>query len=394
MVLLFAVEYITFHEPRLGTAYLYHFPTGGIFELTEEEYARMPDPELLDQIRHYSGPRFSLSHFLSHLAAIGAEIDGLSFPAHVEIEITLRCNLRCIHCYAGSSERAPEGASTDQWIRLIRSLDHTVLLGVTGGEPLLREDIFEILSAAKDRGLVVKLLTNGILLPSRLDDLLDVLEPGIDIIHISLDGDKRAHEAIRGPNTFGPALKAVKMASEHFPVEVAFTLLPQNMDAVEKAYVIAADAGASLFQLGLVQPIGRGARYTLPFSALRDALDRLRPLVEKYGVPVSSEFMEDGVRQPPASFYSCPAGISYAFVAHNGDVYPCQAFRPHFRMGNAFEVPLYTLWKRFDAKQLRRNVLGTKCASCPLFSSCRAGCPGVTYRFKKTLNSPDPLCDL
>ncbi len=388
------MEYVGFYEPRLGTVYVYHFPTGGIFELTEDEWARMPDPELLDEMRTYSGPRFSLDRFLSHLAAVGAEIDGLSFPAYVEIEVTLRCNLRCIHCYAGSSDRAPPGPPAEDWIRLIRSLDRTVLLGVTGGEPLMREDIYDILGAAKERGLVVKLLTNGTLLSNHLPRLLDVLEPGIDIIHISLDGDKEAHERVRGPGTFAPTVRAIEEASEYFPVEVAFTLLPHNMDAVERAYIIAAERGARLFQLGLVQPIGRGSRFTLPFSVLREALERLKPLQEKYGVPVSAEFSGEGPPVPPASFYSCPAGISFAFVDVKGDVYPCQAFRPHFRMGNAFETPLYTLWKRFDATKLRRNVLGTKCASCPLFPSCRAGCPALTYRFKKTLNSPDPLCDL
>lgn len=390
-------EYVAFYEPKLGRGYAYHFPTGGIFELSEEEYRRLPAEDLLEEMRSYDGPSFSVEDFVSHLSSVGAEIGGLSTPAYVEIEVTQRCNLRCAHCYVPSSPTSPDGLPAAEWAGIVRGLRRTVMLGITGGEPLLKDSLVEILKAAKEAGHVIKLLTNGTLLPQRLPELLTVMEPGVDIVQVSIDGGREAHEAIRGPGTFDRAVEAVRLASKHFRVEVAFTLLPTNKDSAEEAYVAAAEAGASVFRVGPVAPIGRGAAWSVRYSDLIEVTKRLKELEQEYGVPVSSEFSEpadEDAEAPLSGFFTCSAGISFAFIGHDGTMYPCQMYRPILPMGNALREHPYKIWERFDRRVLMRDLRGTKCASCPLFPQCRGGCPALALRLKGTINAPSPHCDI
>ncbi|HID09512.1 TPA: radical SAM protein, partial [Candidatus Micrarchaeota archaeon] len=348
---------------------------------------------LLDGMRSYSGPRYSVSDFFNHLTSIGILHGRLSFPVNLIFELTTACNLRCTHCYVSAGEPLPNELETDEWVELIRSAaPHALRLVLTGGEPLVHPGLLDVLAEAKKHRLAVRILTNGTLLADRLPELSGLLDPRVDSFQVSLDGTEEVHDSIRGDGTFRKAMEGIRAAiSRGYPVDVAFTVTPGNRSSALPLYRSLKGLGVRSFRVSWGVPVGR-LSHPVTFQSFLDLVEALRHASGSVGIPVSYEPRSDLPVVPP-SVYTCPAGVSQVFVASSGDVYPCPLFRfPEFNMGNVRSEDLLSIWEKPGWERLRRDLSGTKCASCPLFRSCRGGCPARAYLVSGTLNAPAPDC--
>lgn len=388
------IEYVAFHEPKIKKFIVYRVSNGEIF-LADSITPR----RTFSEVPHNTlGTGYRFNDYLGYLTYLASRLNGLSKPAFVEVEVTTRCNLSCLHCHLSPKLKPAREYPLSTWIDFISSLrGKVVALIVTGGEPLLRKDLPLILRAAKQVGLVVKLLTNGTLLMKRIEELKEVLDPYIDIIQVSLDGGKKGHEALRGRGTYEIVLDSIRKASKYFQVEVSFTLNKVNESEALIAYKEVSKYGASAFHISITRPVGRCRVVTVNFSTYFKILEKLHEAEMKWGVPVypklNSNISLDSILK---SHYTCPAGISGLYIAWNGDAYLCPILRGYLGLGNVFRNGLSRVWKNTGRirKILWRNLKKTKCLNCRYLGICRGGCPGHSYIVYRTANAPDPLCDI
>ncbi len=392
---------VLFFEPKVGRGFAFCPRSGGIFELMPDEYEVLVRKEpgeqykaMLDEMRAYSGKRYTVADFVAHLTSLGILHDRLSFPATVEIELTKACNLRCTHCLVSAGGPLPNEVSTERWVSLLEELGkYAVRVVLTGGEPLIHLGFLDILTAAKRVGLSVKLLTNGTLVPERIDDLSGLLNPLTDEVQISLDGLRETHDAIRGAGNFDRAVSGIKaLIGAGIPVSVAFTVLPQNRSDALPLYRQLARMGISSFRVAWGLPLGR-QKTSVSYQSYLDLVATLREESQKLGIPVSGGDLGASLPVSPDSLYSCAAGTSQAFISSTGEVYPCLLLRyPEYMMGSIKDTNLLGIWRTGPWDRLKRHLSGTKCASCPLFGACRGGCPGEALLFSGTINAPAPSC--
>jgi len=389
------MEPVLFFEPKLKVAFAYCPSSGGVFQLDEGEYRAVLEgteegKALIGEMRSYTGQHYSFQDFVGHLNSLGITHERLSRPATANLELTLRCNLNCKHCIVSAGEPKENELTTSEWLRLVDGLG-SLQYTLTGGEPLMHPGFGEIVEAIKGRGAAVKILTNGTLVPENLNAFEGL--DGRDVVQVSLDGTEEVNDSIRGRGTFKRVVSAIKaLAEAGVNVQVSFTLLPENKADLVPLYREVSGLGVKAFNVGRGLPLGRQGK-AVPYREYLAAVEGLRDVAKEVGVPVAGGQLGDPLPVEPEAVYSCEAGTSSLFVSSTGDVYPCLLFRwSDFRMGNVREEDIQEIWEKGDWERLRRNLGGTRCASCPLFGACRGGCPGEALLFSGSLDAPAPSC--
>ena len=150
------------------------------------------------------------NNILFFLGIVRIKIADCNIPLTVIFNVTNRCNNSCKHCYAAYPNRDNSfEMNTDQAKRLIKDLKDNGCLRVSfsGGEPLLREDIIELIDCAKKNGMAVTLNSNGILVSKYLNELKK-----LDALAISLDGHPEHHNILRGKNSGEKAIEGIRQA--------------------------------------------------------------------------------------------------------------------------------------------------------------------------------------
>ncbi len=343
--------------------------------------------------------------------------------------LTDRCNLSCTHCYSKSGPgRTPEGElSTDEALRVIDDLAgvEVPLILFTGGEPLLREDIWELASHARSRGLRMALSTNGTLITPEV--ARRIKECGIAYAGISLDGARaETHDRFRNlPGAFEKtqsAFAACRDAGLRCGVRV--TLTKENRQELGDLVDLALVLGASRFCLYWLVPTGRGsdsyARLQLDRAGVVEALDVLYRKAKETD-PAVMEFLtvdapqdcihllgsleKDGsedladARELLASLKGgCSAGTRVVNIDTRGNVYPCQFARAdEFLVGNVRHQPFSRIWAdpenpvlaRFREKDAR---FGGRCGACTHRVICGGGCRVRAHAVEGDFLAEDPFC--
>jgi Fe-coproporphyrin III synthase len=343
--------------------------------------------------------------------------------------LTDRCNLGCTHCYSQSGP----GCTTDGELttaEAIRVIDDLAGMGVplilfTGGEPLMRADIWELACHAKNRGLKMALSTNGTLLS--FDIARRIRDCGIEYAGISLDGARaETHDRFRNsPGAFEKtiaAFAACKGAGLRCGVRV--TLTKENCHELDALVDLAVSLGASRFCLYWLVPTGRGSdsytRLQLGREEVTEALSLLYRKAKEID-PAAMEFLtvdapqdcihllasmeqdrsEDlaDARALLASLKGgCSAGTRVADIDAQGNVYPCQFARSSgFLVGNVRNRPFSELWgdadnavlARFRKKQAR---FGGRCGVCSHRELCGGGCRVRAHAAGGDFLAEDPFC--
>jgi radical SAM protein with 4Fe4S-binding SPASM domain len=340
-------------------------------------------------------------------------------PYVVSWNLTYRCNLACEHCYLDAGGTPLVGTEnfadrselgTEECFGVIDEIAAfapecvTIL---TGGEPLLRRDILEIVRRAADRQLWVVVGTNGVRITENVARRLS--EAGARGLSISLDAlDPDRHDSFR--KVRGAWRNTVEGAEilnrTGLPFIVQTTAGSHNLGELEAIADFAHERlAAKVWNLYFLVPTGRGqfvsditpAQYDEVLTSLyriQRKYDRRMLVNAKCAPHYVKTMLENGL--PPTRTYSggaggCPAGTHYMGIRPNGDVTPCP-YLPVFA-GNLRRSTLADLWTSSDlfADIRRRSSLGGRCGSCEMNAHC-GGCRARAYGMTDDLMAEDPLC--
>lgn len=329
------------------------------------------------------------------------------------IRVTKRCNLNCIHCYADSSGKALKDADELTTAEIFGIIDQLADLSVneiffTGGEPLLRHDIADVLKYASSTGIRVLMSTNGLALTESF--LQDVKNIDFKLFQISLDGPKEVHDGIRGRGSFDRAIRAVRLASACLKnVGVGTVMSRMNAHCIGETMEVAHDAGAGIFAVMFLIPSGRATKDMNPSAQqLKASLDGIFSTYRRLspGIRLAHNTTIPPALYPPdladAGVHTNCALCSFPYtvgIEANGDVAPCDGFfgQPGFVAGNVRKQPLKTLFESSPAFQRVRgldspNLTGV-CRMCRYRDFCGGGCRASAYVCARRIDAPDPMCD-
>ncbi len=321
---------------------------------------------------------------------------------------TAICNLRCTHCYGafglpGKDElNTEEGKSVlKQFKKLVTSVGLSPDIHFSGGEPLLRRDIYELISYAKSIGINVTILSNGTLI--NLDRAKSLEQSGVSKIQISFEGSNReTHEFIRGKNTFVKSLNAVKILKENTNIDVsmAMTVMKSNLNEAESFVELCKEMRADRAVFHRFVPMGRGENISnqeLTIAENKKFVEKYVELEENFGkkfVQYTDPLLypvEFGEETNELELGGCSIGFSALSINYNGDVYPCP--RVPFVIGNVRKNTLEEIWNNSAVldKLRNRNNLKGKCGNCSFRFQC-GGCRAVAFAVENDLFATDPGC--
>jgi radical SAM protein with 4Fe4S-binding SPASM domain len=342
-------------------------------------------------------------------------------PYVVSWNLTYRCNLACEHCYLDAGPKPQVGTQnfadrselgTEECYKVIEEIAAFApecLTILTGGEPLLRRDILDIVRRAAERGLWVVVGTNGVRITENVAKHL--AEAGARGLSLSLDAlDPDRHDRFR--NVRGAWQNTVDGAEilnrTALPFIVQTTAGSHNVDELEAIADFAYERlSAKVWNLYFLVPTGRGQFVSdMTPSQYDEVLDSLYRIQKKYAgrMLVNAKcaphyiktVLEKGDETHPIRTYSggaggCPAGTHYLGIRPNGDVTPCP-YLPVFA-GSLRQTSLTELWSASDLfKSIRSRLsLGGRCGDCEMTLHC-GGCRARAYGMTGDLMAEDPLC--
>ena len=345
-------------------------------------------------------------------AAGAAAIGCTGYPYHVVWEVTTRCNLDCVHCYAGSVGSKQAELSTVEGKRLldqIAAIDKFRMIVITGGEPLLRQDIFQLVEYAGKLGFKIIFSTNGTLLTP--DTAKDLARLGVVNFSISLDGfTPGCHESIRRkPGCFQGAIDGIKAAAKAgVCLQVNFTAMHRNLPELPGVIDLAESLKADIVMVfQAIPPPGEGESLELDadeqahlMQIIAEKQRRSRALLMPVCTPGYWPWLVEHRRFSPGrglrskAFSGCGAGSGFSYVRFDGEVWPCN-FIP-VSAGNVRENSFADIWTHSPLLQgfrhQPRQVKGI-CGECQHQSIC-GGCRGRALAHAGDLFTADPLCRL
>jgi AdoMet-dependent heme synthase len=304
----------------------------------------------------------------------------LNVPLSVQVDLTYRCNERCVHCYLDHDDH---GEMTTAEIKDL--LDQMAAAGVfyltlSGGEIMMRRDFFEILEHARRRTFCVRLKTNAVLI--RRKEAQRLREVGVESIQISIYSHQaEVHDAItKMPGSLRRSVEgALLLRSEGLHVRFANVLMTENSADYQGVRALAAEVGASCTLDPTVTPMMDGDRSILKLNVDQSTLQQvfrdstLVGDVEEFCAPPTGAD-EDALNSLP-----CSAGHTACYVSPYGDVYPCVQFP--LSCGNVRRQKFADIWR--DSPQFNevrsihlRDM--PSCSQCVHGSSCTR-CPGLAY---------------
>ena len=315
-------------------------------------------------------------------------------------ETTLRCNLQCVHCGSSCSTEPLPGELTtaeidDVLSAVARAYDPAkVMLVASGGEPLVREDLLEVMGRAARRGSSWGMVTNGLLVD---DGMVERLErAGMRTVTVSVDGVEAHHDEIRQrPGSYRAALAALERLNRSpylSIVEAITTINSINAGDLPEVLETLQEMGVRYWRIGTVAPIGRAKErpdLLVDGEQLATALEfisrirRTRPRV-RGGARMDLSFacenyvgerFERGVRKHR---FACWAGIRTAGILADGAIGACPDIDRAFVQGNVREDDFVDVWEnRFGEYRDRGWMKAGRCQDCDRWRICRGG--GLHY---------------
>lgn len=319
--------------------------------------------------------------------------DHLAGPLAVHLEIVAACNLACSHCFAGELPRNHHPLTVAETARLFGELAAigSFRLGLTGGEPLLRKDLFEILDAATDAGLHPCLTTNGLLITEQIARELG-RRPFV-WLNVSLEGpDAATNDAVRGAGTFDAVIAKLKLLGKHARFTLAFTVMRGNAHLARQCAELAYEVGAHTAVFRPLYPAGVALHHLelMPsFAQYSGALSDLACL-HSPGADVRSldPFGPElrAAEQPEVhTSHTCGAGQHVCSISVQGDVNPCSFLGPGFNTGNVRERPFVEIWRHGQAMRRMRAPLPE--------DGFQGGCRARSLVLAGSVDAADPWMD-
>ncbi|MBW1981539.1 MAG: heme b synthase [Deltaproteobacteria bacterium] len=331
-------------------------------------------------------------------------------------EVTRTCNLSCVHCRAAAVDKPYADELThEECLQLLDDVSGFAkpIVILTGGEPLMRADLFEIAAYGTEKGLRMVLATNGTLLDSSVTARLQ--QAGIRRVSISIDGATAAsHDRFRQvPGAFQGAMDGISFLREAgLEFQINTTITRVNLDELPAIQALALDLGAVAHHIFLLVPTGRGkdfkeqeidaADYERTLNWFYDQrrkvplqlkatcaphyfrIMRQRARAEGQKVTVKTHGMDAVTR-------GCLGGTGFLFLSHVGQVQPCGYLE--LDCGNVRQASLGEIWRNSPILQKLRDVdsYKGKCGVCEYRRVC-GGCRARAYEATGDYLAAEPLC--
>lgn len=331
-------------------------------------------------------------------------------------ETTRNCNLNCAHCRASATMGPYSGeldtAASFRLLDQIREVGQPIVI-LTGGEPLLRPDIFDIAKYGTDKGLRMVMAPNGTLVDD--ENAAKMKASGIQRISISLDGATRErHDSFRGvPGAYDAALKGIASAKKAgIEFQINTTISKLNYDQIPAILKLAEDLGAVALHIFLLVPTGRGKyiidqeisaeEYETTLNWFYDQRDKTRLQLKATCAPhyyriLRQRAKEDGksvsfqTHGLDAVTRGCLGGTGFCFISHTGVVQPCGFL--DLNCGDVTRESFADIWKNsriFNSLRNYGNLKG-KCGACEYKGVC-GGCRARAFEATGDYLAEEPLC--
>lgn len=315
---------------------------------------------------------------------------------------TNQCNMFCDHCYRDAGVRSADELTTAQAKQLIREIKQAgfQIMIFSGGEPLMRQDIFELGSFATQQGLRSVMGTNGSLITPEI--AAQMKQSGFMAAGISLDSlDPRKNDAFRKlANAYELTVAGMKnLKAIGLPFQIHTTVMDWNVAELEAITDFAVEIGAMGHHIFFLVPTGRAVNIEDEALRVVEYEKTLARLMEKQKhVPIeikptcAPQFIRvaDKKGVPLRFSKGCLAGISYCIISPVGDVQPCAYLE--MPLGNVKEIPFDVIWHDNETlKRLRTMEYGGKCGICDFKSRC-GGCRARANYYNGDYMAEDNWC--
>ena len=334
-------------------------------------------------------------------------------------ETTRRCNLRCVHCRS-SSELEVQGHPDFSFEQATRILDDissyaNPVMVLSGGEPLLRPDIFDIARYGTDKGLRMCLATNGTLVNESV--CAKIKDADIKMVSLSLDGAKaETHDNFRNQaGAFDGTLKAIELFNRNdipFLVNSSFTV--RNKDEIPEIFKLVKNLGATAWYMFMIVPTGRGEDVMdelIPEDVYDEILEwhyqmekkeqeiLMRPtcapqyysIVRQKAKEEGEKFKRRNLKFSTGGSKGCLAGQLICLIDVDGEVLPCSYFPKS--AGNINQLPFKEIWENSELFLSLRDFKSYKdnCGRCEYVNVC-GGCRARAYAVSGDYLAQEPFC--
>lgn len=317
-------------------------------------------------------------------------------------ECTLTCNAKCKHCGSSAEKKKYEGELTTEEIKkafkqIATDMDASkILINVTGGEPLVRKDLAEVMEYAnKELGFMWGMTTNGILLND--ENIEKLKKANMETISVSIDGLEKTHNEFRGVensyNIIIENIKKLKKAGFVKHIQVTTVFHKNNINEIEELYQIMKELELDSWRLISIDPIGRAnenSQLLLDGQDIKKILDFIvqknkelkkeknktknKNMSLKYGCPsfLGIEYEKD-VR---GHYFNCRTGINIASILYNGDLYVCPNVKrmPNLIQGNIRNDNFKYVWEnKYKEFRDKNRTNCEECSKCKYWDNCLGG---------------------
>ncbi|MFZ5979857.1 MAG: PqqD family peptide modification chaperone [Candidatus Zixiibacteriota bacterium] len=329
--------------------------------------------------------------------------DDIPQPEFGFLEVTRKCDTRCRLCYIDSGRERPDNMSQGE---IFRAIDQLADLGVanvalTGGDPLTREDLPEIIEYIHDNKKLKPAISTSLL--SLNDETARKLGELDVAVQVSLDGSTaETNDWNRGKGSFDKTMRGFELLKKYnVTFRLASVINKHNFNDVEKIVALGVELGAREVAFGKVKIAGRSARLSEPVMPTVEEMSEVyhklyrcdidtRELDFKVGCK-HNQVLLTGLNERVGCL-PCGAGRTFVHVSYNGDVLPCSLFNDcaEFRVGNIREDKMTDLWSQSSIYKYFRETTAEDvevCKSCPVKYLCGGGCRADAYVNHGDLNA-------
>jgi len=407
-----------------------------------EENKNLTISLLKNRVKHPHIIRF-VTNILLSLSIIGKNRPFVTYaPNMVYWKVTSLCNLKCRHCYNAKTMKlvGRKDLNLEDMLKIADDIGDSIVphVIITGGEPLIRKDIFQIISRLNKWGVHTTLTTNGTLINKKV--IKKLIYAGLNDINISLDGRREFHDWLRGKGVYNKALKSIKLSKEsNLNVNINMVLTKKNMNDIRYLIALSEEVDVPSIYLFDLWPWGSGKSIEhLELSPIeRDSMSQFvinynekypssslkfmdidlklkknaaaqiygeqslkkptiiysSPLHGRHQMEMSGMIKNESDQKKVESFYmhGCSAGISVCGIEPNGIVTPCMVL--DIPAGSLLDSRLLEIWQKSSIFKNMRSVeyLKKRCHSCKLAEIC-GGCRARPYVKTKNLFAIDYGC--
>ena len=368
----------------------------------------------IEDISHRIAAKHSLSYkdsieiiqsFLSNFKRNKVLYDKLDdyFPDNefrcLSLEITKKCNLNCIHCYLSAGKANKNELNLDEIKHLLKATKDlgakSIALG--GGEPLLRDDCFEIIEYASSLNLLISLGTNGTLIDGERASFLSKFPIKIQI---SIDGaNSETHDKIRGLGSYKSTIRGIEfLLKKNMGKDIVIAFVPMKINVHELPDIIdfALEHEIPVIQFPPLSPSGRARKNWDELKLSNEEMLWFWEFVSKRAEELKGkmDLLADCFSINIANSavpYRCSIGTQLR-IDPMGNVFPCQCFHfgTEYLLGNIRELSLEEIVHGSQLKEIikacfQRPLKIEECRKCPWRNFCGAGCMGIAYETSGTI---------